>query len=359
MALCIGVFEVILRITDYVPRDLGLYRPNPAGGGSFRLKPGLDVVTRFGALPVSIKTNAHGMRWRDTPLRSGGAKQRVAFVGDSFTFGLWADSAEHTLVGVTDAALAHEGFEVMNFGVPGYGFLDAELLIQQEVLAFDPDHVVLVFYTGNDFLDTHLGLHRYRVAGNGTLELDGQVTRERIPGEFRDDAPMVREFFQDVRVYTLLRHAVNGLRRDDQVRRGPVSMPAANGYTSNIFWSQARYPAFGEAAKTASLSAMRRIKARCDQQGVQLLVVSVPGIEQIYHPEWFVGDYDIRFPQQHVEDVARAEGVAYLDLLPALAHEARANRANLHFQRDGHFNNAGHRVGGEHVAAFLRQHATR
>ena len=136
--LTLAFAEAVLRLIDYSPGELALFRENPYGTGSYRLRPNLDIVTKFGTKDIRIKTNAYGMRWRDVSLSKRAGTTRVAFVGDSFTFGQWADSIEHTRAGVFDATLAPNGVEVLNFGVPGYGLADIELLIREQVLRFTP-----------------------------------------------------------------------------------------------------------------------------------------------------------------------------------------------------------------------------
>jgi hypothetical protein len=65
----------------------GLFVPNPHGTGSYRLKPNFHFITRIGGREVRIETNRHGMPWRDVSVEKTDRKRRVAFVGDSFTFG--------------------------------------------------------------------------------------------------------------------------------------------------------------------------------------------------------------------------------------------------------------------------------
>lgn len=184
MAVYLFILEAFLQFIDYMPGALNLYMANPNRAGSFRLKPNLDIITKVGARDVIIKTNSHGMRWREVSLDIPQTKKRVAFMGDSFTFGLWADKVENSLVGVFDALLESHNFEVLNFGVPAYGFEDMELQIKEHVLPFQPDYIVLMFYSGNDFLDTYLGTERYYVSKRGVLKLNEENLKSKIPREF-------------------------------------------------------------------------------------------------------------------------------------------------------------------------------
>lgn len=350
-------FEVFLRALDYAPNTVSLYRANPAGGGSFRLKPNLKIVTQVGGRSVTIATNSHGMRWPEVAQRAEPGVRRVAMVGDSFTFGLWADSVESTLAGIAAASLQADGIEVLNFGVPGYGLLDVELQIQQQVLAFGPSDMVLTLYNGNDFLDTYLGLDRYRVTANGSLQLDEEVVRRKIPEQFRDGT---RSFWdaarEQFRLFLLLSEVRKRVSGSATTKGRAARSNADSTYTSNIFWSQSQYPGFAEQARRDLLEALGRIKASCDERGMRLFLVALPSIEQVVDPGFFAGNYEVQLPQKHFEEFARAASIPYLDLLPPLSSAVSEGGRKLHLEGDGHFNNAGHEVSGELIAAFIKAH---
>lgn len=353
LVFCALLLEVVLRITRYAPGDLGLYRSNPEPGGSFRLRPNLRLEVPMGGERVSIRTNAHGMRWRDTAIVVPAETRRVAIVGDSFTFGLWAASVESSLAGVLDNTLRRDGFEVLNFGVPGYGLLDIELQIRQQVLAFRPRHIILASYMGNDLLDTHLGLERYETANDGTLHLNHRIVAERIPAEHRDALWSMGDILRRrIRLYAFAAH----VKKDWQRRSADAAsrrITTTETLTSNVFWSRREYPPVAQEALRASLDAIERIKRLCEGHGVQLLLVAIPSMEQVDVPGFFRDAYDITLPQRHIEAFARAGGIPYLDLFPALAHEARTRGRNLYLQSDGHFNTAGHQVSGTRISEFF------
>lgn len=104
------------------------------------------------------------------------------------------------------------------------------------------------------------------------------------------------------------------------------------------------------------LSALGRIKALCDQNDVRLFLVAVPSIEQVRDPSFFQQDYDLQLPQKHFEQFALAASIPYLDLLPILTTEAKERGQTVYLQGDGHLNNNGHQVSGQHIAEFVRQH---
>ena len=126
---CFLILESGVRFADWLQlrgpktpaQPLPLLHENPAGTGSYRLRPNLDLETRVGSSPIRIKTNSHGMHWRETALSATPGRQRVVFLGDSFTFGCWATHSSRSFVGVFESKLPSHGFEALNFGVGGYG----------------------------------------------------------------------------------------------------------------------------------------------------------------------------------------------------------------------------------------------
>jgi hypothetical protein len=105
-----------------------------------------------------IRINRFGFRgpeWSEQPSPN---TFRIAVLGDSFVDGSSLPEAE-TLTGVIErhllqcSATPARSFEVLNFGVSGYGTAQEYLLLQQRIAAFQPNLVLLAFYVGNDIAD--------------------------------------------------------------------------------------------------------------------------------------------------------------------------------------------------------------
>jgi hypothetical protein len=360
LVLSLLVAEGVLRLFGVQPDVLAIYTVDPGGHGSFRLKPNVDLTTAFAGRRITIRTNSHGMRWREVSPEAPRLASRIAFVGDSFTFGLWADGVEQSIVGVVDIMLRRDGHEALNFGVPGYGLIDEELILQDMVMKFGPRLVVLAFYNGNDFLDTYLGPHRNRVAASGVLETDWKHVESRIPAEFRRRRPP--EILTHSYVYGLLKRTAQYLRPEGVIPTrsvGPSSRREMDrSYTSNEFWSQARYPDFAVTARDTSLAALGRMADLLSRKGVRFAIVTIPSFQQVYMPSAFRDGYDIELPQRFIAEFANARGLGYLDLLPPL--RAYADRGgDPYYRPEGHLRNEGHRVVGEEIAAFLHGEMTR
>jgi len=126
-----------------------IHRPSNVPGLSYELVPSHPSVSQG----QKNRTNSLGMR--DAPLRERGQRLvRIAFVGDSYTFG-WAVPQGVTFVNNLERLLNQASsdpkrvFEVLNMGVSGYSTRDEAIVLREKALPLDPD-LVLVGYVLND-----------------------------------------------------------------------------------------------------------------------------------------------------------------------------------------------------------------
>ena len=359
LVICFVAAEGYLRFAiarEQAP-SLALFTPPDAVGEPYRLRRNLRMSSRIGDVDVRIRTNRHGMHWREVEASNGSGKTRIAFVGDSFTFGCWTDSVENSFVGVFETAIDTARYEVLNFGVPGYGMSDVAVQLREEILAFDPDYVFVMFYNGNDIRDSYLGTSKYVII-DGTARWDTTVVERLIPRELRSDHPggpwsglgrrLAISIFR-LQVYQLASGAINLMRaeKDFTVTHNMNDYP---------FWSRTEYSeiALRALARTNErLDEIARITAEAD---AQLVIATVPFREQVYARR-VVGDgYDIRFPQRHIERFAVDRRIPYLDLLPPLREASAASSDTpLYWKFDVHLTPAGHQRVGETLASYFRQ----
>jgi lysophospholipase L1-like esterase len=337
-------------------RMVGLLVENPRGTGSYRLQPNYQRVTRIGGREVRVSTNRHGMPWRDVSVEKTDRRRRIAFVGDSFTFGCWADSYEKAFVGVFDRSVSPERFEVLNFGVGGYGLSDMELQIQEEVIGFSPTFVIAVVFTGNDFRDTLLGAHKEDLV-DGTARLNVANLRARVPEEYLgfdgtlsnacDRESTVLRWLDELSAFRLL-SPVLGLENLC------IDFAVNQNFRMYTFWSQYPYPELAIEGKDAVLSTLERMDRDLEARDVRLAIVALPMMEQVYARVPAGEDYDIELPQAYLHLFARERDIPYIDLLPVLrAHVERTNE-RLYLAGDTHLNNRGHQIVGETLADWFR-----
>jgi lysophospholipase L1-like esterase len=337
------------------PENLALVQPNPAGTGSYRLRPNLDITTAVKGVTVRIRTNRHGMNWRDVDVQKLRRKKRIAFLGDSFTFGCWVDRVERSFVGIVDQRLEARRYEVLNFGVGGYGLDDMELQYREQVDPFSPDVVVVDLFTGNDFRDTWLGIHKYTVAG-GVVQLDPRVLEERIPERYRrqdgifsqpaDDRSWLRRSLQRRAAFRLLLPLLAWDNRELDFR-------VSQRFTSFTFWSQYPWPEVALQARDELLLVLDRMDAFAREKSARLVVVAIPMKDQVYARDAVGRAYDLDYPQVFVKLHARQRGIPYLDLLPPLREHVRSTNQDIYVREDIHFNRAGHALVGRLIGDWL------
>ncbi len=359
---CLSILEGGVRFDDWrqagkpkaAPQDLALLQENPARTGSYRLRPNLDLETRVGTRRIRIRTNSRGMHWRETSLKATPGRQRVAFLGDSFTFGSWAQDSAHSLVGVFESKLPPDRFEALNFGVGGYGLVDEELLLKEVVLKFEPAHVIVVSYMGNDFRDTWLGLDRENII-NGTAQLNTEILKSRVPADYLkpDDrvplpcpAPLWRRLAQGSAAFRRLAPLLN-LEDLCVIFRPNLS------FVQPGFWSRLPAPEVALQAKDAVMASLSRMAALTAADGARLAVVALPTAAQVYAREPAKPTYDTAFPQAYLQTFCREQRIPYLDLLPLLRQQAAASNRRMYFKGDIHLNDFGHARVGELIAAWF------
>lgn len=347
--------------------QLYLFRPNPNGTGSYRLRTNLSIRFRIGVSSFNLRTNSHGMPWKELSVEKPAGCYRIAFVGDSFTFGCWAQRMEDNFVGQVETLLTakNRSLEILNFGVGGYGFDDEELLIREEVVRFSPDVIVLCSFNGNDFRDTFLGLKKYDVS-QGTARYS-RGAMDRVPPEFRppDEEPADASARGHMPFWSAGSAIYRLQDKSWQAHLAAIESEPMSPFvpkllfTEYTFWSYRPLPPVGVRAMEISLDVLGRIQQFSRDHRIGLMIVTIPFREQVYSREISGSKYDIRFPQKYVRDFALANHIPYCDLLPALRRQVTANRPSTYLAGDIHFNNIGHRIAGQVISDWLAQELPR
>ncbi len=141
LALSLGVSELALRIVHWRRPSFVFFSDDDH---RFRLSP--DTVF------YGFRVNSLG--FHDLEPESPKRDYRIVALGDSFATGVvpYAHNYLTLLEGTLERRLGR-GVEVINMGIPRIGPNEYLSLLAREGLQLDPDHVLLSFFIGNDFIE--------------------------------------------------------------------------------------------------------------------------------------------------------------------------------------------------------------
>ncbi len=303
--------------------------------------------------------NARGLRTREYAAEKAPGAYRVVAIGDSFVYG-GVPEAEHWC-GRLERALVERGrgpAEVLRLGVPGTGPPFYLRMWELEAASLRPDLVLVGLFVGNDLFDEQRRAEGWRgaleraAAVSYAVRLGRNLLRLDRPALTRAGrAPVVRHpsggfdvpgFVYDDARPTFSPEAFAEIERD----RMTLCLDSAR---SRFAWRLERVTAV-----------LRELQAQVSRAGARLAVVGIPDEYQVHfdvarqaaaaegRP---LADYDLDRPQRELAQALSAEGISWIDLLPAFRE--RGSRERLYVPRDTHWNRAGHRLAAERVLEAL------
>ena len=137
------VIEILLRI--FFPQNLNITRLDAEK--IYEHKPGIKSILKRQEFATNVKINSYGLRDKEYELENPNGTIRIAIVGDSFVFGFGIEQNEtfvKILEGIINSRLK-KNYEVINFGVSGYGTEQEYILIKNDVIKYSPDIIIIAF----------------------------------------------------------------------------------------------------------------------------------------------------------------------------------------------------------------------
>ena len=363
-----GIAEILLRVAGigYAIFD----RPDPVFG-SVLIAGAKGWQQSEGH--IYIRVNSDGFRDRERSTAKPPGTVRIAVLGDSFTEARQVD-LEATFCEVLERELRERGppgdrtIEVLNFGISGYGTTQQLLTLQRRVWAYEPDVVLLAFYTGNDISDNSRVLssavtgpyHDYTDKG---LVFDGSFVETEV-FQARQGWAMRSAYFalQYSRFLQLLNHARLMWEISARAAGSGFAGPSEPGMTKALY-RETLDPAWADAWRVTE-ALLARMNREVAGRGLRFLVVSLSsGIQVHPHATYrraFMDEGaidDLFYPDRRIEALGETEGFPVLLLGPTL--QAHAERDGVFFHGFepmlgwGHWNEEGHALAGRLIAEWV------
>ena len=342
---------------------------------------------------VEVWINSHGLRDRQYTYVKPSGVRRILVLGDSYAEALQVplEQTFHERLEQRLNATGDGPVEVISAGVAGYG-TDQELLLFRRLgVRYDPDLVLLAFFPGNDFMNNYRPLEvanfgseqkRFFKLVNGRLRLiEHSVTRPRgreklrqVVNErkqqlaflrpwlqehsalYRFAEPVLRDAMPDVAFVLVGWGLLQPGRETKLIEAGPDYIPIAY-----HVYQQPLTPDWLEGEKV-TWALIRALRDETAAIGARFAVVVLEAQEQIYDWAWDMAQkrypamgarvWNREQPNTRVDAWLKEEGIPYLDLLPAFQQGAEDGLL-LHYQHDGHWTAAGHRLASDLIYDFV------
>jgi len=362
------VFEVVVRFTPFAEVHMITY---DAQRGWALLPGAKELYTREGR--GYVKINRDGLRDVDHPRQKPPDTFRIAVLGDSY--------AEADQVDMRSAfwwvmqerlracpALAGKRVEAINFGVRAYGTAQELFSLRYHAWKYAPDFVVLAIYIGNDIRNNSVRLEPNKcrpffVERNGRFVLGGPLVdssamRLRCLVRYESRRSQVANVLGDavLRVRSALREHMEA-----NASAEPAQENQEQPWPANPVYVPPRDPVWDAAWRATDAEiAMVAQEARSHHAG--FLAVTLSDAFQVYPDKARRGEYakrlgveDLFYPERRIAALGQRYGFAVLNLAPAMQRYADDHHAYFHgFGSEGlgggHWNELGHKTGGEMIA---------
>jgi len=271
----------------------------------WKLEPDARIPERQAEYSVTYRTNPQGFR-SPYDFSRPKTKRRIAFLGDSFTFGSGVADDE-TFAALIDAELPET--QVFNYGIGAFGIDQMWMTLRHYALRSEPDVVVVAFIRS----DLERSLTAYR---------NGHIWRWKPT--FTLDGGELRPLTAADRPAAWWWNPTRGLRLAELWRRTDATLTLKHAWTRHWRLNRALFEA---------------MKADCDAAAVPLVVVHLPVNRRHAFPI-FEGEMD-------------SLGIVARDLAPIFP----ADGDKLFYRLDHHFNRGGHRLAANLVLDLLADEA--
>jgi len=374
--LAIPLFcEATLRLAHYSAPPK-LYTPDLGRG--WKLRAGV-AGWNSGETRQYVRINSHGFRDVERDYQKPPNTVRIAVLGNSWTEALQVPH-QKTFCTVLEQKLAASGcfsgkrIEVLNFGVAGYSTAQELLTLQQEVWKYNPDVILVALYPARDI-------------ANNVRELNNAVNPEQSPYfVYRGDKLVLDDSYRTLAVMqprqialeqvrdTLNEHvrvlqAIDALQQAGRIQLAMAAMKekAEKAGVDNLEFSIYAPPsdAAMEQGWRVTEGLLRLLRDEVKSHRAEFRLVLLPTRPQVLpDPQkqqallQKLQLKDFSYAEERLRKFCEREDISVIELAPALAAYATENHVYLNgFNPSnigtGHWNETGHRVAGEAIAAAL------
>lgn len=349
--LVLLALELILRLTGAQPDFFFQLDPEV---GAIHI-PGQKGWHVFAGGRQYVEINSHGYRDLERSLEKESGTIRIAILGDSFVEAFQVP-LEATFTRVlerrfnAECGSAVRSFEVLNFGVSGFGTGQELATLRRRVLPFEPDLVLLYFYPSNDLFDNSREIDpepnrlHFRLDDRGGLvPLPYEVSDNAVKRWLRQHSKAYLFLRDRIKRLAALRRALVALRLMQRSAEPSDGAGAVHGLRNNRYL----LPPPPEIEGAWRLTEALIVEARriAEQASASFGLVVIPNREEILHagppPGIAPESWNVQQSLDRTRDICYRQGLECLPLVRVFRDSGRPFEES-YIPRDDHWTAHGH-----------------
>jgi hypothetical protein len=305
---------------------------------------GKGKMAHRGTVPNIIETNSLGFR---DHAPSEKKKRKLMVLGDSFVANIALGDKE-VFTEIMEDQL--EGYDVMNFGVNGYGEVQEYLLLEKWLDVIKPDVVVLVVCLQNDFAD-NMATQGFYARPSASLEGSDSILTIHEQAKVSKNEKSHDDIFAKSNVNWLVTRAVNNLFSK------PDSLYLTEFYTCQSPISRSYRDEF-----KVMQELLIKIASLGREKNVSVVFVLAPSILQVDDELWksFLEknsstrkNFIRSSPNDRLMQFANNNNLRMLDLLPVFLEAGKKN-VKFYHPVEQHWTKEGNQVVAMSLTEYLK-----
>jgi GDSL-like lipase/acylhydrolase family protein len=349
--LVIGAIAIALVLAEaglrfFYPQPMGVWHHDRDGLALHW--PGL--VTYLPQFGITVSFNSAGMRDREHAVEKSSGVLRILVLGDSFMEALQIpfEASFPSLLERELAAKIGRPVDVVNASVSGWGTDDELKYLTTYGMRFNPDLVLVAMTLHNDISDNLR--ERFHRMQDGALSEQPPTTASFVS-------------YKIVQLKGLLATRLHLYQLVIRARRHREMKAEANQLSAHVTEILRDEPgaSISRGFKLTELL-LQRLQTVAAAGGSRVVLVLLPLGVQVSDEKFAElvrtaggapGELEVDRPQRTMKEAANRAGIAVFDLLPKFREWTSAGDSRLYLERDGHWNEAGHRLAAGSVARAL------
>lgn len=319
-----------------------------------------------------VSTNSFGIRGKDFSLEKPDKTYRILFLGDSMTFG-WGVEDHQNYPALIEEYLGRKGaikseytkVETINAGFADGITLDTYYLYFKEIgNKFNPDLVIVDLFPYNDLSD--LLDHAWEKTDDKgyptkisslTQKVEDGYLVGRKKTKWKYEIPLLRNSHLGILFLNALEkgspETVGKIKKTLHISEEKEPFTVAERleclytmipkYCPSSLWSTFDKAKF-------IIKGLQELTKEKKEELLVTIMVSPDQAIPLSEKENRLMLLSTIEPQKYFKDFLKEQGIAYLDLLPALSQK---KAQNFFYHQDGHLNSLGHKIVAEEIVKYL------